>query len=99
MKCNIEDVIIRELTRNHDNRGYLIELYRTDEIEKEFHPVMSYLSITKPGIIRGPHEHKEQADNFCFVGPSTFRLYLWDNRSDSETYGEKYQIYAHNKKN
>ncbi len=94
MKCNIDDVIIRELTINTDERGYLIELFRSDEIDQEYYPAMSYLSITKPGIIRGPHEHKEQADYFCFTGPSTFRIYLWDNRKDSDTFGEKFQIDA-----
>ena len=35
---------------------------------------------------RGPHEHTEQADFFCFIGPSNFKLRLWDNRPASETY-------------
>jgi len=50
---------------------------------------MSYISQTEPGIIRGPHEHKDQADLFCFIGPSTFRLYLWDARKGSPTFGQK----------
>ncbi len=45
--------------------------------------------MTKPGITRGPHEHREQSDFFCFMGPSTFRLYLWDNRPGSLSYGAK----------
>lgn len=70
-------------------RGWLIELFRQDELEEGFYPVMSYVSSTKPGTVRGPHEHRIQADFFCFTGPSTFRLYLWDNRPDSPTYGRK----------
>jgi dTDP-4-dehydrorhamnose 3,5-epimerase len=50
---------------------------------------MTYISMTKPGITRGPHEHKEQSDFFCFMGPSTFRLYLWDNRLGLSSYGMK----------
>jgi dTDP-4-dehydrorhamnose 3,5-epimerase len=75
------------LKRYHDSRGWLTELYRHDELPEEFYPVMSYVSMTKSGIARGPHEHVDQADYFCFIGPSTFRLYLWDNRKASATYG------------
>jgi dTDP-4-dehydrorhamnose 3,5-epimerase len=74
---NIHDVIIRDLAKYKDNRGWLMELFRSDIIAEEFLPAMSYISQTEPGIARGPHEHKDQADLFCFVGPSTFRLYLW----------------------
>ncbi len=85
MKCDIEGVIVRELKRHADDRGWLVELFRHDELDSEFHPAMSYVSMTRPGIARGPHEHVDQADCFCFIGPSTFRLYLWDNRADSPT--------------
>jgi len=66
-----------------------VELFRHDEVPSEYHPVMSYVSQTKPGIARGPHEHVHQTDLFCFLGPSTFRLYLWDNRKSSPTFGQK----------
>ena len=88
LTSKINDVVIRPLARYTDNRGWLMELFRHDELDKEFHPVMSYVSMTSPGVTRGPHEHEDQADLFCFVGPSTFRLYLWDNREKSSTYGE-----------
>jgi dTDP-4-dehydrorhamnose 3,5-epimerase len=35
---------------------------------------------------RGPHEHVEQADLFCFIGAGNFKLRLWDNRADSPTF-------------
>ena len=89
MKCDIEGVIIRELKRYDDERGWLTELFRQDELDPEFHPVMSYVSMTKPGVARGPHEHIRQSDCFCFIGPSIFRLYLWDNRADSPSHGVK----------
>jgi len=89
MKCDIEGVIIRPLNRFSDPRGWLIELFRHDELEPEYHPAMGYVSMTKPGVARGPHEHVDQADCFSFVGPSVFRLYLWDNRPDSRTCGGK----------
>jgi len=75
-------VVIRELSQFHDDRGWLVETFRNDEID--FSPVMSYVSMTRPGISRGPHEHMQQSDYFCFF--NDFRLYLWDNRKDSATY-------------
>jgi dTDP-4-dehydrorhamnose 3,5-epimerase len=85
----IQDVVIKELSTHSDSRGWLMELFRSDETPKEHLPVMGYVSATEPGIVRGPHEHTVQADYFCFVGPSTFRINLWDNRIDSPTYGNK----------
>ena len=85
----IHDIIVRDLNKYKDKRGWLMELFRTDEITKEFIPTMSYISQTEPGISRGPHEHTDQADLFCFVGPSTFRLYIWDAREQSPSYGNR----------
>ena len=57
-------------------------------------PAMAYISMTRPGVARGPHEHREQADYFAFIGPSNFKVYLWDARDDSPTRGVKQVIYA-----
>lgn len=83
---DIEGVLIKPMKQNTDSRGWLAELYRTDELDG-YSPVMSYISLTHPGIVRGPHEHIEQTDYFCFLG--SFTLYLWDNRKESPTYGNK----------
>jgi dTDP-4-dehydrorhamnose 3,5-epimerase len=82
----IRDVVVRPLRRFNDNRGWLSELFRNDELASEFNPVMSYISSTNPGVTRGPHEHVDQADLFCFLGPSNFKLRMWDNRADSPSY-------------
>ena len=82
----IKGVIVRKLAKAEDSRGWLAELYRNDELDGEFFPTMAYISSTNPGITRGPHEHREQADFFCFIGPSNFKLRMWDNREDSETF-------------
>lgn len=82
----IHDVIVKELVRHADPRGWLTELFRQDELEERYFPVMGYVSMTKAGVARGPHEHVGQADCFAFLGPSTFRIYLWDNRKNSPTY-------------
>ena len=85
----IEGVVIRELKKYVDDRGWLCELFRKDELEEEHLPAMSYISVTYPSVTRGPHEHEAQTDYFCFLGPSNFKLCLWDNRKSSKTYGNK----------
>src|SRR5438132_5629716 len=84
----IKDVLVRELRKFDDRRGWLTELFRHDELAAEFFPAMAYISSTRPGVARGPHEHVDQADLFCFIGPSNFNLRMWDNRPDSPTFGK-----------
>jgi len=84
---DIRGVLIKPLSIIKDSRGWLTELFRIDEWPAEFHPSMAYISSTFPGVTRGPHEHVDQADLFCFLGPSNFKLRMWDNRADSETFG------------
>ena len=83
----VEGVIWRPLKKFHDQRGWLCEMFRKDEVAEEHFPVMGYVSLTQPGVPRGPHEHVDQTDYFCFLGPSNFKMYVWDNRPDSPTYG------------
>jgi dTDP-4-dehydrorhamnose 3,5-epimerase len=87
--AEIQDVVVRDLRKFTDSRGWLTELFRRDELTVEFFPAMTYISSTLPGVTRGPHEHVDQADLFCFLGPSDFQLRLWDNRKDSPTYGHR----------
>ena len=80
----IDGVLVRSLPRHEDERGWLSELYRGDEWDHQV--AMCYLSWTKPGTSRGPHEHVYQSDYFAFLGPGSFRVYLWDVREESKTY-------------
>ena len=91
-KGNIKGVIIEKLNKFTDERGYLVETFRIDNLLKEIRPMMSYISYTKPGITRGPHEHKEQTDIFCFMGPGNFKVKLWDNRKESDNYGNCLEV-------
>lgn len=84
----IAGVVVRELRRFHDSRGWLAELFRHDELDEEYYPTMTYISATEPGVTRGPHEHVDQADLFCFLGPSNFQIRMWDNRPDSSTFNQ-----------
>ena len=90
----IHGVVVKKLSKYKDSRGWLTELFRIDDWPVEFHPAMSYISSTLPGVARGPHEHVDQADLFCFLGPSTFKLRMWDNRGDTDTFGNVQTVYV-----
>ncbi len=85
----IHDVSVKPLSRFDDKRGWLSEMFRTDELPEWFRPEMAYISMTVPGVARGPHEHVAQTDYFCFIGPGNFKVYLWDTRKGSPTFGTK----------
>ncbi len=76
-------VLVRRLKRFTDDRGWLIELFRDDELPEGFVPAMGYLSVTHPGVARGPHEHVVQTDGFVFLS-GTFRLFLWEGREGND---------------
>ncbi len=84
----MQGLVIRELVIHEDRRGWLGEIIRQDE--SDIRPVMSYISMTRPGLVRGPHEHREQTDYFCLIG--RFRLYFWDNRKASPTYLQEKRV-------
>jgi len=93
-KDKISGVIIQKLVKHVDERGYLTETMRVDELPEGLNPIMSYVSYTEPGVSRGPHEHVEQTDIFSFVGPGNFKIKLWDNREKSDTYGNYMLFYG-----
>lgn len=94
IRGRIHDVVVKPLAKFLDERGWLAELFRSDETDTETMPVMAYVSMTRPGIARGPHEHVDQTDWFCFIGPSNFKVYLWDARPGSPTHGVKQTLFA-----
>lgn len=85
----IDGLVLRPLAVRRDARGWLVELFRHDELEEGRWPAMAYASETLPGVTRGPHEHAEQTDGFAFFGPSDFRLWCWDIRAGSPTRGNR----------
>lgn len=90
----IHDVTVIQLNKHVDERGWLAELFRSDEVDPAVMPVMAYISLTEPGVARGPHEHTEQTDYFCFIGPSNFKVYLWDIRENSPSRGIRQVVFA-----
>lgn len=93
-KGEVEGVIIEKLIKFTDERGFLVETFRIDNLPDDLHPVMSHISYTKSGIARGPHEHNKQTDIFCFIGPGDFKIKLWDNRKESKTHGNYMEFFG-----
>ncbi len=87
----LEGVVITPLKKYKDDRGWLTELYRDDELPKGFEPAMGYLSVTHQGVGRGPHEHRDQTDGFAFLS-GTFRLTLWENRPGKGQRKEVFEV-------
>ncbi len=92
-ELEIEGTFLADAGKHTDERGWLMETFRQDWLAvpglKQADPAMSYVSSTHPGVARGPHEHEDQTDYFAFLGPSNFRVFLWDNRLASPTCGKR----------
>ncbi len=83
----IEGAAIRDLKRNVDDRGYLMEVLRSDwpDVFRRFG--QAYVALNYPGVIRAWHYHKKQWDVFvCVAG--TIKVPLYDARMGSPTRGE-----------
>jgi dTDP-4-dehydrorhamnose 3,5-epimerase len=91
MESRMPGVHLVPLKRFADARGWLTELFRHDELPGDFRPAMSYLSVTHPGIARGPHEHVGQTDGFAFID-GAYDLYLWENRTGHEECAEVFRL-------
>ena len=50
----IEGVVIRPLRFFHDQRGWLVEFFRHDDVAEDHWPVMMYVSCTLPGVALDP---------------------------------------------
>ena len=81
----IEGVKVKKLKLIKDERGFLMEMLRSDdEIFKKFGQV--YLTAVHPGYLKGWHYHKKQTDNFVCV-KGKVRVGLYDKREGSKTKG------------
>ena len=81
----IEGVQIKQLKRNADERGFLMEMIRsTDEFFTKFG--QCYVSLNYPGVVRAWHYHKKQEDYFVVV-QGMCKVGLYDIREGSPTKG------------
>lgn len=82
----IDGVQVRRLRLIPDERGFLLEMMRSDwqEFEK-FGQV--YVTAVYPGAVKAWHYHKLQTDHFvCIQGMA--KVVLYDAREGSSTHGE-----------
>lgn len=88
----IDGVIIKRLKVLPDERGTLMEIMRADDsFYKKFGQV--YMTTAYPGVVKGWHYHKKQADNMAVV-KGMMKIVLYDGRKKSKTYGEIVEIFA-----
>ena len=87
----IQGVEIKQLARHADERGFLMELLRSDDsIFTSFG--QCYVSMNYPGVIRAWHWHKKQ-DDFFVVVKGMIKVGLYDQREKSPTQGEAAAFY------
>ena len=81
----IDGVVTKPLRCLQDDRGFLMEILRSDEaIFERFGQV--YITCCRPGIAKAWHYHREQTDHFvCLRGRALVVLY--DGREGSPTRG------------
>ena len=70
---------LKNIEKHTDERGWLVEILRDDEIKEEIRQV--YFSASKPGAIRGNHYHKRKVEWFSVVKGKA-KLVLEDNESN-----------------
>ena len=82
----IEGVVTKQLKQLADERGWLIEIMRSDwEQFQKFGQV--YITAAYPQVAKAWHMHKKQADNIaCIKG--MIKLVLYDGREKSKTKNE-----------
>ncbi len=82
----IEGVITKKLNLIADERGWLMEILRSDdEAFEKFGQV--YVTTAYPGVVKAWHMHKKQVDNITCV-KGMMKLVLYDDRPESPTRGE-----------
>lgn len=87
----IDGVVIKQLKRHADERGYLMEMLRSDdEIFEQFG--QAYVSLNYPEVIRAWHYHKKQ-DDFWVVVKGMVKAVMYDGREGSPTQGEVQEVF------
>jgi dTDP-4-dehydrorhamnose 3,5-epimerase len=80
-----------DLTSHADERGSVAEVYRGSWRAAARPMLQVNLSISRPGVLRGLHFHREQSDYWVPVAGTAF-VALFDLRRDSPTAGAKAEL-------
>lgn len=87
----ISGVMIKDLVRHPDERGFFEEMIRvTDTFFSEGFGQVSH-SFMVSGVVKAWHIHKTQVD-WWYVVTGVIKAVLFDNRNDSKTHGELMEI-------
>ncbi|MCG3198692.1 MAG: dTDP-4-dehydrorhamnose 3,5-epimerase family protein [Candidatus Omnitrophica bacterium] len=82
----IHGAIVTPLRVMADERGRLMEMYRSDD-PNFLRFGQLYMTTAYPGVVKAWHYHKKQVDNFIVVH-GMMKVVLFDPREDSPTKGE-----------
>lgn len=88
--AEIEGVIFEPLDKEIDDRGWQSPLLSDSYSLTEDAACRLSACESRPGVTRGPVEHRDHSSYLGFTGPGEFRLYLWDCRVDSTTHGQRF---------
>lgn len=82
----IDGVMLKELSLIPDERGFLMEILRSDD---DFYQRFGqcYVTAAYPGVVKAWHYHQKQTDYFCVLNGMA-KVVLYDGREDSPTHGE-----------
>jgi dTDP-4-dehydrorhamnose 3,5-epimerase len=87
----IQGVESKQLAKRADERGFLMELLRSDDsIFTKFG--QCYVSMNYPGVVRAWHWHEKQ-DDFFVVVKGMIKVGLCDMREGSPTRGQVNEFY------
>jgi dTDP-4-dehydrorhamnose 3,5-epimerase len=87
----IDGVKIKRLKVIPDERGRLMEIFRSDDdLFEKFGQV--YATTTYPGVVKAWHKHKKQADNMACVA-GMVKVVLFDARDKTPTPREINEFY------
>jgi dTDP-4-dehydrorhamnose 3,5-epimerase len=85
-QARIDGVKVKPLRLIPDERGWLMEILRADDLDLFSTFGQVYVSATYPGVVKAWHFHRRQVDNFACVA-GMVKLVLVDTREDSPTRG------------
>jgi len=87
----IDGVVVKPLRVIPDERGFLMEMLRSDdEIFEKFG--QSYITACYPGVVKGWHYHRKQTDHFvCVKGMA--KVVLYDGREGSSTFRQVQEFF------
>jgi dTDP-4-dehydrorhamnose 3,5-epimerase len=87
---SIDGVVVKNLKRIHDDRGFLMEIFRSDWSEFQKFG-QTYMTTCRPGIAKAWHYHKLQWDHFVPIRGNAL-IGLYDPRDGSPSKGVLQEI-------